>query len=173
MLLANLGIEVTQEDVAELGGATALIDLHGMRVDQLALAVKLISPVIQFWYKDHAKLKELTALVKTYRYPVGVEWQGLFGSEEEEDDGDYGHYSVVTHIDTKRKELIIVDPYKDFVSQDRIFSFETFTARWWDTNEVTDPETGRATLLTDYHMMFIITPQDVTFPTLLGMKTTN
>ena len=39
MLLANLGIEVTQEDVAELGGETALIDLHGMRVDQLALAV--------------------------------------------------------------------------------------------------------------------------------------
>jgi hypothetical protein len=174
MLLANLGIEVTQEEVAELGGATELIDLHGMRVDQLALAVRLISPNVQFWYKDHAKLRELITLVKNYKYPVGVEWQGLFGSEDDDDDdddSDYGHYSVVTHVDTKRKELIIVDPYKDFVSQDRIFSFDTFTSRWWDTNEITDPETGQERLVPDYHMMFIVTPKEATFPAQLGMKT--
>jgi hypothetical protein len=171
-----LGIEVTQEEVAELGGATELIELHGMRVDQLALAVKLISPNVQFWYKDHAKLKELVTLVKNYKYPVGVEWQGLFDSEDDDDDdddddADYGHYSVVTHVDTKQKQLIIVDPYKDFVSQDRIFSFDTFTSRWWDTNEITDPETGKARLVPDYHVMFIVTPKEATFPTQLGMKT--
>lgn len=174
MLLANLGIEVTQEEVAELGGATELIELHGMRVEQLALAVKLISPNIQFWYKENSKLKELITLVKTYKYPVGVEWQGLFDSEDDDDDddddSDYGHYSVVTHVDPKRKVLIIVDPYKDFVSQDRIFSFDTFASRWWDTNEVTDPETGRDKLVPDYHMMFIVTPREATFPALLGMK---
>ncbi|RPI28884.1 MAG: hypothetical protein EHM70_16260, partial [Chloroflexota bacterium] len=149
MLLANLGIEVTQEAVAEAGGAAELIELNGMRVDQLALAVKELAPEAQFWYKDHAKLDELVALLNVHHYPVGVEWQGLFEDEDDEDeeedddeedeeddddenvledseteDEDYGHYSVVSHVDEENKQLIIVDPYKDYVSQDRIFSFD-------------------------------------------------
>jgi hypothetical protein len=171
MLLANLGIGVSQEQVAEAGGATELIELHGMRVDQLALAVKLISPAVTFWFKQNSRLRELIALVTRHRYPVGVEWQGLFEDDEssETEDADYGHYSVVTHVDLKRKELIIADPYKDFVDQDRIFSLEFFARRWWDTNEITDPTTGRTELVEDYHMMFIITPAEATFPAELGM----
>ena len=58
-------------------------------------------------------------------------------------DGDYGHYSLVTMADSKNRKLVIVDPYKDFRSQDRIFTFEFFMSRWWDTNDVPDPLTGK------------------------------
>ncbi|MBI5670172.1 MAG: C39 family peptidase [Chloroflexi bacterium] len=178
MLLANVGVGVTQEQVAEAGGAASTIDMHGMRVDQLAQAVKTLAPEMQFWYKDHSRLNDLIALVSKHRYPVGVEWQGLFetvsdileDTDTEDEEEDYGHYSVVTYVDRRSRQLIIVDPYKDFAHQDRIFSFDVFLPRWWDTNEVTDPETGRAKLVEDYRMMFLITPKGETFPEQRGMK---
>ncbi len=181
MLLSNLGIELTQEAIAEAGGATQLIELNGMRVDQLALSVGKLAPQAKFWYKDHSRMRDLIQLVNKYRYPVGVEWQGVFDDADEKDstggkngsetqDNDYGHYSVVTHADRRKKELIIVDPYKDYISQDRIFSFDEFKERWWDFNEITDPATGKSRLVEDYHMMFIVTPENVEFPRELEMK---
>ena len=172
MLLSNLGVEVTQEAVAEAGAATELIELHGMRVDQLARAVRLLAPDAQFWYKNRSRLEELITLVTDYRYPVGVEWQGLFEDEEEDEDeeGDYGHYSIVTHVDSDKNELVIVDPYKEFVDQDHILTFGNFVRRWWDFNEVTHPKTGKTRLVKDDHMMFIATPKDAIFPKELGMR---
>jgi hypothetical protein len=106
---------------------------------------------------------------------VGVEWQGVFTEpgvdegESETEDTDYGHYSVVTQVDRRRRLLIIADPYKDFISQARIFSFAEFRERWWDTNEITDPDTGQALLVEDYHMLFIAAPAEVEFPPELGL----
>lgn len=172
MLLSNLGIEVSQEAVAEAGGATALIELNGMRVDQLARAVRLLAPQAQFWYRDHAGAATLIHLVSEYRYPVGVEWQGLFEDrlEDEEDDGDYGHYSAVIIVDEKEKRIVIADPYKDFRSQDRVFDLDWFVTRWYDFNEVVNPKTGRKRLVEDREMLFIVTPYEETFPRELGMK---
>ena len=171
MLLHNLGIVVTQEAVAEAGGASDLIEQHGMRVDQLDRAVRQLAPQTRFWYKDHSLIEDLVQVVADYDYPVGIEWQGVFEDtlEEETQDGDYGHYSVVTMADSIGRKLVIEDPYKDFRSQDRIFPFEFFISRWWDTNEIPDPLTGKTRLVEDRQMMFIITPDDVTFPQLLGM----
>ncbi len=172
MLLHNLGIVVTQEAVAEAGGASDLIELHGMRVDQLKLAVRQISPQTCFWYKDHSKIEELVRIVTDFDYIVGIEWQGLFEDtlEDETQDADYGHYSVVTMADSDSRKLVIVDPYKDFRSQDRIFTFEFFLSRWWDVNEISDPLTGKDRPVEDRQMMFMITPEEVTFPQLIGMK---
>lgn len=181
MLLDNLGITVTQEAVAEAGGATELIELNGMRVDQLALAVRNLAPEVQFWYKEHARLSELVRLVTHFRVPVGVEWQGVFEDEDEESDGntvegeetgddDYGHYSVVTYANRREKKFIIADPYKDYYSQDRIFSFEEFEGRWYDFNEVTDPITGKTRVVKDDHMMFILTRKGDIFPLELKME---
>jgi hypothetical protein len=172
MLLQNLDIEVTQQAVAEAGGASDLIEQRGMRVDQLERAVRELAPQTRFWYKDHSTIEELVQIVNDYDYPVGIEWQGLFEDtlEDETQDGDYGHYSLVTMADSKTRKLVIVDPYKDFRSQDRIFTFEFFMSRWWDTNDVPDPLTGIETLVEDRQMMFIITPKESTFPLLLGMK---
>lgn len=174
MLLSNLGVAVSQEAIAEAGGAAPLIEMHGTRMDQLAEAVRNLAPSMQFWYKFNASLKDLVTLVQDFKYPVGVEWQGIFvgpGEEEEpEDQSDYGHYSVITFVDPEQRELIIVDPYKDFASQDRILGFNTFANRWWDINQVTDPKTGKRKYEEDHHLLFIVTPKDDTFPEQLGMK---
>ncbi len=171
MLLNYLGVEVSQEAVADAGGASDLIELQGMRVDQLGRAVQRLAPHTQFWYKDHASLDELVRVVADYHYLVGIEWQGVFEDtlEEETEEGDYGHYSVISMANSKNRTLVIVDPYKDFRAQDRIFSFEFFTTRWWDTNELVDPLTGKDYLVEDRQMMFIITPRLVRFPLRLGM----
>ncbi|HEX9092278.1 MAG TPA: hypothetical protein VF831_12355 [Anaerolineales bacterium] len=172
MLLHNLGIEVTQEEVVVAGGASDVIEQLGMRVDQLNRAVRNLAPQTCFWYKDHSTIEELVQIVTDYDYLAGIEWQGVFEDtlENETEDSDYGHYSVVTMADSKRRELVIVDPYKDFRSQDRVFTFEFFMSRWWDTNDVRDPLTGINQLVEDRQMMFVIAPEDVAFPSLLGMK---
>ncbi len=172
MLLHNVGIKASQRAIAKAGGASDLIQQQGMRVDQLALAVRYLAPQTQFWYKDHATIEDLARVVTDYEYPVGIEWQGLFEDtlEDESPEGDYGHYSVVTVADSETRTLAIVDPYKDFRSQDRVLSFEFFMTRWWDTNNYPDPLTGKDHYVEDRQMMFIITPQEVIFPRFLGMR---
>jgi hypothetical protein len=182
MLLANLDIEVSQEAIAEAGGATRLIELNGMRVDQLSQAVHELAPQTCFWYKDKASIQDLITLVEEYNYPVGVEWQGDFDTdiddeeEDEEDnssetgDDDYGHYSIVTAVRPDKGVLVIDDPYKDFRNQDRIFTIQEFERRWYDFNEVTDLETGNPRYVEDYHMLFLVTLKEQNWPKELGMK---
>jgi hypothetical protein len=199
MMLSDLGIEVSQEQVAEAGGATSLIDMHGMRIDQLALAVRRLSTQVIFYYKDHATIDDLVRIVTDYRHPAGVEWQGVFEDEDaarldrankawsenwhalpsetslpmdsESQDTDYGHYSLVTRAIRRRRELIIADPYKDFFTQARIFDFSEFEARWYDYNEVIDPATGQPMIVEDFHALFVVTRRNVVFPQRLGMWT--
>lgn len=193
MLLSNIGIEVTQEDVAEAGRATSLIEMNGMRVDQLALAVARLAPQAVFYYKDHSTMDELARIVIDYRTPVGVEWQGLFDDEEDEDeeddeeeteapegslmedseteDEDYGHYSLVVQAYRRRRQLLIADPYKDYFSQTRVFDFDVFEKRWYDFNEVPDPVSGKSVLVEDRNMMFVVVRRNVLFPRRLGMRT--
>lgn len=176
MLLSNIGIAVTQPQIAAAGNAQERILEYGMRIDQMELAIKMLSPHAQFWYKEHSHIRDIQTILSR-GYPVGVEWQGDFSDDEEEeerDDSDFnkddpGHYSVITHIDEAKDELIIVDPYKNFSEQDRIFSINEFIERWWDTNEVFNPLTQTTSLVKDHHMIFIITFKDTLFPMELGM----
>jgi peptidase C39-like protein len=171
MLLSNLGSDLTQEQIAEAGDATELIEQDGMRVDQLARAVVLLASHVEFWYKENAMLGQLVSILTEHHYPVGVEWQGIFDDDEDDtsSDNDFGHYSVIAHVDLQKQELIVVDPYKDFVSRDRIISFEDFETRWWDYNAVMDVETGKQKFVKDNHLMFIIVPEGTAFPAALGM----
>jgi len=200
MLLSNLGVEVSQEEVAESGGATNLIEVNGMRVEQLARAVQLLAPKVLFYYKDHTSIEELARVVHDYRYPVGVEWQGLFEDEadpqplkrplerqtgelepasmiptglladSESENNDYGHYSLVVRADRRTRQLIIADPYKDYFSQARIFGFSAFDRRWYDYNEVPDPISGQPVLVEDDHLLFVVVRRNVWFPRWMGMR---
>ena len=196
MLLSNLGIEVSQEQVADAGGATSLIELRGMRVDQLALAVHKLAPGLLFYVKEQATVEELVRAVHDYHYPVGVEWQGVFEDEDaalydranknwspavtndlkemiqdsESQDTDYGHYSLVIRADRRRRELIIADPYKDYFSQARIFDFELFDRRWYDFNEMPVPGSDETETVKDDHLMFVVVRRNITFPRRLGMQ---
>lgn len=197
MLLSNLGLDVTQEQVAEAGGAASLIELQGMRVDQLSQAVHRLGPDLLFYVKDHSTIDELVRIVHDYHYPVGVEWQGVFEDEDaarydranknwnpavtpelqdalkdnESMDTDYGHYSLVIRADRRRRELMIADPYKDYFSQARVFDFDVFDRRWYDFNEYSPAENEPPQIIKDDHLMFVVTSRNIIFPRRLGMWT--
>lgn len=168
MLLENIGVNVTQDAITEAAGVTHTIETHGTRVDQLAKAVHQLSLNARLWYKEKASFNDLEFVLNEKKFPVGVEWQGLFG-DEDDDDEDNGHYSIIANIDKARDELIIVDPYKDFVDQNRIIRISLFEKRWWDYNEVKDLETGEIVSKKDEQLFFVVTPLDVLFPDDLGM----
>ena len=169
MLLENLGVNATQEEITEAAGATFTIETHGTRVDQLAKAVKQLAPIAKLWYKEKASPEDLEYVLNICKFPVGVEWQGLFDDMDDEDE-DYGHYSIIANIDKAKDEIIIVDPYKDFVDQNRIVKMSTFLNRWWDFNEVKDLETEEKTFKKDEQLFFVVAPLSVTFPAELQMQ---
>jgi hypothetical protein len=169
MLLENLGVNATQEEITEAAGATFTIETHGTRVDQLAKAVKQLAPIAKLWYKEKASPEDLEYVLNICKFPVGVEWQGLFDDMDDEDE-DYGHYSIIANIDKTKDEIIIVDPYKDFVDQSRIVKMSTFLNRWWDFNEVKDLETEEKTFKKDEQLFFVVAPLSVTFPDELQMQ---
>lgn len=173
MLLANLGIEKSQEEITISAGVSSTIDEHGTRVDQLALAVQLLVPQVVLYYKAYASLDHIQTLLSVYNLPVGVEWQGLFEEDDEKDDedGEYGHYSVVTHIDYEKKALILVDPYKDYTDSERIIDIYQFLNRWWDYNEIIDPQTKRKKSVRDEKLLFVISPKNPDFAEKIGLKT--
>jgi ABC-type bacteriocin/lantibiotic exporter with double-glycine peptidase domain len=169
MLLENVGVSATQEEITEAAGATHTIAALGTRVDQLAKAVQQLAPIAKLWYKENATVDDLEYVLNECKFPVGVEWQGLFADMDGDDD-DYGHYSIIAHIDRLKEELIVVDPYKDFVDQSRIVQLRLFLERWWDFNEVKDPQTGEKTFRKDEQLFFVVVPLSVSFPTELGMQ---
>ena len=170
MMLAHLGVTVTQEAVVEAGGAGSRIELHGMRINQLARAVSVLAPSARFWCKDHAELPELIRLLHLSGTPIGVEWQGIFSDDHELNDPDFGHYSLVTHADDDEQLLTIADPYREYAHVDRVFPYATFVRRWWDNNEVEDEATGKTHLEVDHQMMFLVTLIEATFPLDFGMR---
>jgi hypothetical protein len=169
MLLENIGVTATQEEITEAAGATQTIASHGTRVDQLAKAVQQLAPIAKLWYKEHASPEDLEYVLEEQKFPPGVEWQGLFDDMDDDDD-DYGHYSIISHIDKIKDELIVVDPYKDFVDQNRIVRMSLFLSRWWDFNEVKDSQTGEKTFKKDEQLFFVVVPLSVAFPSELGMQ---
>ena len=106
MLLGQHGVVADQERLTELADVAATIASHGARVDQLARAVAWLRAGRVFVVQDHASAEDLVAVVCGHRCPAGVEWQGFFEDREEDEDwdeGDYGHYSIVTRIDRRQR----------------------------------------------------------------------
>jgi hypothetical protein len=169
MLLENIGVNVSQEEITDAAGATHTIETHGTRVDQLAKAVHELAPIAKLWYKEKASVEDLEYVLDECKFPVGVEWQGLF-EDMDGDEDDFGHYSIIAHIDKVKDEIIVVDPYKDFVDQSRIVKMSLFLNRWWDFNEFKDLQTGEKTFKKDEQLFFVIAPLSVAFPAELGMK---
>lgn len=166
MLLDGVGLQFSQEEITRAAGAEFTIKEHGTRVDQLALATARLAPQMKFWYKYHATIEDVKTILRM-GYGVGVEWQGLFYNSEEEEaedydseDADRGHYSVISYLDEEQEQLIIVDPYREFVQQDRIIPVDMFLRRWWDTNEVTNPYTGQRQYIKDEQLLFFIKPSE-------------
>lgn len=173
MLLDAQGVQVSQAAITRAAGVTATIQTHGSRVDQLAKAVSQVAPHLLFWYKYRASIDDIKQVLNR-GYGVAVEWQGIFYETLEEQlrhgDQDAGHYSIVSHYDDQTDQLVIVDPYLDFVDRDRIISAADFLERWWDDNEVTDEDTGRSRFQRDEQLLFFVTPETENFAVEDGFK---
>lgn len=165
MLFSFLGVYVDQEEFVEAAGIRSRLHENGMTVEEMGRAVAVVYPYFTLWYKEHASGTDLSTLVNEYHFPVGVEWQGVF---LEDDDEDNGHYSIVTHVDLPNNLVMLADPYMKFAGVDRSFSLTEFIDRWWDVNDVQrEDETIQKK---DDKLLFIVTPQEASFPELLSLK---
>jgi len=161
-LFSFLGKKISQKSVVKTLHAEAKIKKSGLNVADLAKAANALGgKEFAFWSKKNSKISDLDKIINKFEYPVGVEWQGIFYEDEDEDSG---HYAVITKINPKTNYIRICDSYARFAGVDRRFALKDFTKRWWDVNFIK----GRN--ITDKKMMFIITPKDSTWPKKLGMK---
>jgi len=176
MLLAHQHRYVTQDEIVTAGHFRSRIKAQGSRPHQLARAVTALDPDLQYWFKQGATTRDLDVLVNQYRWPVAVNWQGLFyDTQEEQDkkrkvDGEDGHYSVVIDFKPDRDQITLADPYPGFSQRPRVFSYTWFTKRWWDIAHDKDHKTGLVTSIKPRRFIFIIAPKNATFPQKLKMK---
>ncbi len=167
MLVRFLGMKVDQDQFVTAAKVKHKLKKHGMNIADLGSAVHKLIPNVHFWFKQKATLSDLVKITQTYRIPVGVEWQGVFGKYS---DGDDGHYSIVTRINRRRKTITLADPFPRFAGTDRTFTLTEFQKRWWDYNDVKNPKTKKLRHVKDHHMLFIVTSKRSRFPHVLKMK---
>lgn len=178
MLFAHLHRNFTQDEIVTAARVRSRILAHGTRPDHLARATAKLAPDVQFWFKQRATLEDLVTLIKQHHLPVGVNWQGLFYTTEEEQNqknphGEHGHYSVVIDIDPQKDTITIMDPYADFSTKPRVFSFQWFEKRWWDVDDEIDKKTGHKDTIKTKRLIFLIAPKTATFPKSLGLQLPN
>ena len=161
MLVGYLGKKIDQDKFVAAAQVKHKFKRHGMNVVDMGAAIKKLTPTVNFWYKEKATLREVQKIIHLYKTPVGVEWQGVFGSYS---DGDDGHYSIITCINRRNKMVTIADPFPKFAGSDRIFTFNEFQKRWWDFNEVKNPKTKKMKRVKDHHMLFVVTSKRRRFP---------
>lgn len=160
-LFSFVGKNISQRSLVKAIRAEKKIKKFGLNIHDLAKAANILGgKEFVFWKKHKATIANLSTVVHKYKYPVGVEWQGVFYENSDEDNG---HYAVVTKIDKKTDYLRIYDSYPEFSGVDRRFKIKEFKKRWWDVNKIH----GRN--LVDKNMMFIITPKNETWPKKIGM----
>jgi hypothetical protein len=166
MLCSFVGVYVDQDEFVDAVNIEGKLAEYGMTVAEMGKAISRVTPQLTFWYKQNASLSDLSEIVRNYNFPVAVEWQGIFYEDADEDNG---HYGVVTHVDTVNNLIMLSDPYKRFAGSDRAFHILEFQHRWYDENEIVDPYSGKATIVREENMLFIVTPKDALFPEFLGM----
>ncbi|OGD78893.1 hypothetical protein A2368_01695 [Candidatus Collierbacteria bacterium RIFOXYB1_FULL_49_13] len=164
MLFSHLGVYVDQDEFVEATGLKHRLQQFGMTVEEMGVAVYKIYPYFTFWYKEKAEITDIETIIEEYKYPVGVEWQGVFLEDE---DDDNGHYSIVTAVNPARDSIVIADPYMKFAGVDRHFTVTEFLDRWWDVNDIS--VFGKTVQKRDDRVLFIVTPEEVTWPESLGM----
>jgi len=165
MLFSFFGVKVSQKSMIKSLRAQTKVREYGLNVKDLTRATSFLGKKeYYFWEKRDATIHDLWRAVHTFKSPVGVEWQGVFYENE---DGDSGHYGVVTGVDKKTGYVRIADPYFNGIFRyngvDRRFPIRLFEKRWWDENIIG----GRS--LIDNRVMFVITPKSETWPKKLGM----
>jgi hypothetical protein len=172
MLFSFVGLKVTQTGIIRSIRAQNKIRDFGINVNDMAKAAGMAAKKqFDFWRKQNSTLNDLNLILNKYKYPVGVEWQGVFYENADEDSG---HYGVITKIDKKAGFVRIADPYFNnyfnYADVDRKFKISDFVKKWWDTNEIKISGRSKSRLVKDIRMMFVITPKGETWPKKIGMQ---
>jgi hypothetical protein len=164
-LFSFLGVRVSQTGVVKSLRAFKKIKRIGLSVKDLARATHALGHgKYVFWKKANSKISDIETIITKYKFPVGVEWQGVFYEFEDEDNG---HYCIVTKVDREGGFLRLSDPFHAFSGIDRKLGIKFFTQRWWDTNLV------KGRILKDRRMLFVVVPQGQNWPKKLGMVKAN
>lgn len=171
MLLSFVGVKASQTGITRSIRATQKIKRYGIDINDLAKAVRIAGKKkVSFWRKQKANVSDLKLVIEKYKFPAGVEWQGEFYENTDEDNG---HYCVVTKVDKKAGTLRLADPYFNsyfhYGNIDRKFKIPEFVKKWWDTNEVRVAGTSKMRTMKDVRVMFVVTPKGVSWPKKLGM----
>lgn len=157
-----LGVNTSQRRIVKSLRVQNKIKDYGLSIKDLARAAKIIGKgEFIFWKKGKASVGDLDKIVNKYKWPVGVEWWGVFYEHEDEDSG---HFGIITRIDKKSGYLRIADSFWEFAGVDRKFKIKDFVKRWWDENDI------KGRVVKDVRMMFVITPKGTSWPLRLGMK---
>lgn len=186
ILLQHYGIEEDQEKIVTAASTREFVIQHGMSIEKLGLAVRNLYPEKRLWVKRDSSLADVERMVREFNYPVGVNWQGIFETNDyeedpdipsdppEEDDpnhickGDAGHYSVVVDVDRANDNVRITDPYGNFSGEDRFVGVQDFLNRWWDDRMDVLPD-GTRKYVFENRLMYVVVPLSVRLPEELGM----
>ncbi|HKB88538.1 MAG TPA: C39 family peptidase [Patescibacteria group bacterium] len=171
MLLSFVGSKATQKELIKSIRVQKTIKLYGININDMGHAVKIVSRgKLVFWRKHRANVSDIALTIDKFKYPVGVEWQGDFYENEDE---DRGHYSVVTSVNKESGFLRIADPYFNsffkYKDLDRKYAINDFVKKWWDINEIKVAGSPKRRKIKDTRVMFVIVPKGENWPKKLGM----
>jgi predicted double-glycine peptidase len=167
-LYSIFNVKVNQKGIISSLRFQNKIKKYGLSMKDMARAASVIGKgAFSFWEKSNATITDLDMAINKFKSPVGVEWQGVFYEDADEDDG---HYAIVTKIDKKANYLRMADPFVKFAGVDRRFKIDEFKKRWWDENDINVMGTTKKKRVVDNRVMFVLTRKDETWPKKLGMK---
>ena len=157
-----LGVKASQRGLVKSLRAGNKIREYGLNLKDMARAARIVGKgKYVFWRKANSTVRDLDTIVNKHKWPVGVEWWGIFYEFEDEDSG---HYGVITAVDRKGGFLRLADFFSEFAGVDRRIKIGDFVKRWWDENEI------KGKTVKDRRMMFVITLKGESWPRELGMK---
>jgi len=172
MLLSFVKVKASQTSMIKSLRAQNTIKIYGITVGDMAKVVKIAGKgKLSLWRKHRASINDISLTIDKFKCPVGIEWQGDFYENQDE---DLGHYAVVTRIDKESANMRIADPYFNsffkYDDLDRKYKISEFVKIWWDINEVKVTGTSKRRKIKDTRVMFVITKKAESWPKKLGMK---
>lgn len=165
MLVSLYDYRISQDSFVKASGIRNIIKSRGMSPKQLGKAIKKLTD-LHFYTKQNTTITELFNLVRKYKIPVGVEWQGVFGKYS---DGDDGHYSIVVNVDKRERTVTIADPFRNYARRDRVFKIEEFAKRWWDYN-VIHLQSRKHRKINDRQLIFLVASDEIKFSRRFKLK---
>ena len=84
VLASFVGFEIDQDEFVDVLSIANKLPTHGMNIGEMGRSVGKLLPNLQFWYKHNSSLNDLSQMVNNFRFPAGVEWQGVFYEDEDE-----------------------------------------------------------------------------------------